>query len=132
MAYSDPEKQKASKNGKKGGRPAIKYDKQQAAVVKFYAYQRQTRKWIADKMNMGVDTLRKLYKEELENGAADLMNAMVQTDIEVALDKDHKDAAKCRHYHMERRGGFVKTERHEHSGGLKIISVEKGSTEDGL
>ena len=70
-------------------------------------------------------TLRKHYRHEYDHGNELMIADLIPVCITVATDPDHKDSVKERHFLLERKGGFIKTEKQEHTGALEITKIER-------
>jgi len=68
---------------------------------------------VAKFMGLSVPTLMKHYRHEYENGNELMVAELIPVCMAVARDPDHKDSAKERHFLLERKGGFIKTEKQE-------------------
>lgn len=84
-----------------------------------------TQESIAAILTMSVETLVKYYRHEYDNGSEIMVSELLPVSMEVARNPDHKDSSKERHFLLERKGGFIKTEKREHGGDLKIAYLDK-------
>ena len=71
---------------------------------------------LAKFMGLSLNTLMKHYREEYENGNQLMVAELLPVSMKVARDPDHKDSSRERHFLLERKGGFIKTEKQEITG----------------
>lgn len=85
---------------------------------------------VAAVLNISIDTLMKYYRHEYENGNELMVAKLLPVSMSVATDPDHKDSSKERHFLLERKGGFIKTEKQEIGGKLAVQSMPWDSMYD--
>ena len=105
------------------GRPKHKATDQNRKLVKILSAGGMTQEDVAAELGIHFQTLVKYYREEYESGSRMIVAELLPVSLKVAKDIDHKDSAAERRFLLERKGGFIKTEKQEISGTLKPFEV---------
>ena len=66
---------------------------------------------VASCLGVSIPTLTKHYRDEYDNGTELMVNELLPVSFNVAKDPDHKDSSKERHFLLERKGGFTRTDK---------------------
>lgn len=94
-------------------------------LVKMLSASGMTQEQVSAVVGVSVETMLKYYRHEYDHGNELMIGDLIPVCMQVAKDLDHKDSSKERHFLLERKGGFVKTEKREVEGGLKIAYLDK-------
>lgn len=95
------------------------------STVAYLSSTGMTQAKVAAVLKISVDTLTKYYRHEYEHGNEMMVADLIPVCMTIAKDPDHKDSCKERHFLLERKGGFIKTEEKKHTGVLEITKIER-------
>ena len=107
------------------GRPKHKPTDQNRKLVKILSAGGMTQEDVAAELGIHFQTLVKYYREEYESGSRMIVAELLPVSLKVAKDIDHKDSAAERRFLLERKGGFIKTEKQEVSADVSLSKIER-------
>lgn len=79
-----------------------------------------TQERCAAMLGIHVDTFRKHYAEDYDNGKDNMVKSLFEKSYQVAMDEEHKDSSKERQFLLKTRGGYTEKQSVEHSGGIAL------------
>lgn len=108
----------------KGGRPAHKKNAATERAVEVLAFGGYNQEEIAGALDMSIPTLCKYYKNNIANGKAKVMGAIIKKEVETAL-SDKPEGSRSRQFFMKAEPRFREARDLNVSGELKIKSIER-------
>ena len=84
-----------------------------------------TQEQIAEIIGISVKTLTKYYRQECDLGHMLTVSELIPISLQIAKDTTHKDSASERRFWLERKGGFVRTEKQDLIGDIKVTYLDR-------
>jgi hypothetical protein len=99
------------------GRPAHKPTNGMREQVQNWAAAGLTQIRIAEMLGLAKGTFMKHYREDYDSGKDRMVSKLFDVSLKVALQDDHKDSVKDRHFLLKTRGGYTEKLDHVSSDG---------------
>jgi hypothetical protein len=99
------------------GRPAHKPTNGMREQVQNWAAAGLTQIRIAEMLGLAKGTFMKYYSEDYDSGKDRMVGKLFDVSLKVALQDDHKDSVKDRHFLLKTRGGYTEKLDHVSSDG---------------